>query len=295
MPNRLHLVDGTYELFRAHFGRRPDHRDRDGGPAKATVGVLRSLLALIGDEDEQVTHLGIAFDNPIESFRNDMFDGYKTGAGIEPELRSQFDLVERACRVLGVHTWTCVDVEADDVLAAAAVQLADRFTQVRIMTPDKDLAQVVSGTHVVQVDRMRDREFDADGVVERLGVSPASVPDYLALVGDTADGIPGLKGFGAKSTGTLLSHYRTLEAVPALGERWEVTVRGAQKLAGTLAAQMPDALLYRELARLRLDAPIDVDVDGLAFRGTDRDAWLELCDELADDRLAARDLMWREA
>lgn len=263
---RLHLVDGTFELFRAHFSPGPS-RTAQGRDVKATVGVARSMLALLADPDEAVTHLAIAFDNPIESWRNEVFPAYKDGSGIETELLAQFDLVEAAMTALGITVWSMDRHEADDAMATAAVRWADEVDQVRIMTPDKDLGQVVSGRRIVQVDRMRRREFDSDGVVERLGVAPASVPDYLALVGDTADGIPGLAGWGAKSTAAVLSHYGTLEAVPDDVEEWEVSVRGAARLASTLADQRSDAMLYRRLARLDLDVDLDEQLDDLRHPG----------------------------
>lgn len=263
---RLHLVDGTFELFRAHFSPGPA-RTAHGRDVKATVGVARSLLALLSDPDEQVTHLAVAFDNPIESWRNDVFPGYKDGSGIEPELLAQFDLVEEAVAALGFTVWSMVRHEADDALATAAVRWAGDVDQVRILTPDKDLGQVVSGRQVVQVDRMRRREFDHDGVVARLGVAPESVPDYLALVGDTADGIPGLPGWGAKSTAAVLSHYGHLEDVPDAAEDWEVTVRGAARLAATLAEARPEAELYRRLARLDLDVELGTELADMHHRG----------------------------
>ncbi len=263
---RLHLVDGTFELFRAHFSPGPS-RTAQGRDVKATVGVARSMLALLADPDEAVTHLAIAFDNPIESWRNEVFPAYKDGSGIEAELLAQFDLVEEAVTALGITVWSMDTYEADDALATGAVRWADEVDQVRIMTPDKDLGQVVSGQRVVQVDRMRRREFDHDGVVERLGVPPVSVPDYLALVGDTADGIPGLPGWGAKSTAAVLSHYGDLESVPDDVDDWEVSVRGAARLASTLAEHRSDAMLYRRLARLDLDVDLACELDDLRHRG----------------------------
>lgn len=263
---RLHLVDGTFELFRAHFSPGPS-RTWQGRDVKATVGVCRSLLALLANEDEDVTHLAVAFDNPIESWRNDVFAGYKDGSGIEAELAAQFDQVEQAVAALGIAVWSMDRHEADDAMATAAVRWVDEVDQVRIMTPDKDLAQVVRGDRIVQVDRMRNREFDQDGVVERLGVAPASVPDYLALVGDTADGIPGLAGWGAKSTATVLRHYGHLDQIPDDVANWEVQVRGAARLAGVLAGSREDAALYRRLATLDLDVALDDDLEALRHRG----------------------------
>jgi 5'-3' exonuclease len=268
---RLHLVDGTFELFRAHYSPGPT-RTADGRDVKATVGVARSLVGLLGDRDEQVTHVAVAFDNPIESWRNDVFPDYKDGSGVEPELRAQFDLVEQAVAALGITVWSMERHEADDALATAAVRWADDVDQVRIMTPDKDLGQVVRGDRIVQVDRMRNRVFTHDGVVARLGVPPESVPDYLALVGDTADGIPGLPGWGAKSTATVLSRYGHLEAVPDDAEDWDVAVRGATRLARVLAEGREQAVLYRRLARLDLDVPLAEDLADLEHRGVPADA-----------------------
>lgn len=288
---RLHLVDGTWELFRAHFSPGPD-RTAAGRDVKGTVGVVRSMLALLADPDEAVTHLAIAFDNPIESWRNDVFAGYKDGSGVEEAIVAQFDLVEEASRALGITTWSMDRWEADDALGTAAVRWADEVDQVRVMTVDKDLGQVVRGQQVVQVDRMRNREFDEAGVVERLGVPPSSVPDYLALVGDTADGIPGLAGFGAKTAATLLSRWRHLDSIPTDPDDWEVAVRGAARLADTLAARRDDALLYRRLATLSLDVPLAEDLDDLAHGGVPRSA-TGLFDRLEVD-LADRVSTWAE-
>ena len=289
---RLHLVDGTYELFRSHYSRRPSRTDPQGRDVKATVGLLDAVLSLLEDATEEVTHLAVAFDNPIESWRNERFPGYKDGSGVDPDLRAQFDLVEDAVAALGVVVWSMDTFEADDALATAAVRFADEVDQVRILTPDKDLGQVVAGDRIVQVDRMRGREFDASGVVARLGVPPASVPDMLALVGDTADGIPGLKGFGTTSTGTLLTRYGHLEEIPRDGD-WDVTVRGAANLARTLDEQFGDALLYRELATLSREVPLAEDLDDLAHAGVPRDRFLELCDHLDVTTLRDRPQQWQ--
>ena len=289
---RLHLVDGTYELFRSHFGRQPDRHTPSGQNVKATHGIMSALLALLDDEEEAVTHLAVAFDNPIESFRNGLFDGYKTSAGMDPELLAQFDLAEEAVRALGIVAWSMDRWEADDALATAAVRFASDVDQVRILTPDKDLAQVVDANHVVQVDRMRNREFDVDGVIDRLGVPPESVPDYLALVGDTADGIPGLKGFGAKSAATILRRYPHLEDIPTSGD-WDVEVRGAARLQETFANELDHARLWRDLATLRLDVPLEESLDDLAWQGANRGALETLCDELGFASIRTRPRMWR--
>ena len=288
---RLHLVDGTFELFRSHFSRRPGRTDPDGRDVKATVGVVDALLALLEDDDEQVTHVAVAFDNPIESWRNERFPGYKDSSGVDAELLAQFDLVEDAVRALGVTVWSMDVHEADDALATAAVRWKDQVDQVRILTPDKDLGQAVEGDRIVQVDRMRDREFDAAGVQERLGVLPASVPDLLALVGDTADGIPGLKGFGAKSASTVLGRYGHLEGIPRAGA-WDVQVRGAEGLQARLAEQWDDVLLYRELATLALDVPLPEELADLEHAGVPRGDFLAMCDRLGVETLRDRPARW---
>lgn len=298
---RLHLVDGTYELFRAHFSKRPARHAADGRDVKATVGVVGSVLRLLADADEQVTHLAVAFDNPIVSWRNERFAGYKDGADTDPSLLAQFDLVEQAVAACGVTVWSMDRFEADDALATAALRFAGDVDQVRILTPDKDLGQVVRGERIVQVDRSRERLYDEDGVRERSGVAPASVPDLLALVGDTADGIPGLPGFGAKTAGALLRRYEHLESIPADGDRWDVTVRGAARLAATLRERRDDALLYRELATLSPDVPLQADgrpledLEQLAWHGVPRQRFLALCDELAASTLRDRPHRWAEA
>jgi 5'-3' exonuclease len=289
---RLHLVDGTYELFRAHFSKRPGRVDADGKDVKATVGLVEALLRLLEDEDEAVTHLGVAFDNPIESWRNDRFPGYKDSSGVDPALLAQFDGVEAAVRALGVTVWSMREHEADDALASAAVQFADQVDQVRILTPDKDLGQVVAGQRIVQVDRLRDKHYDADGVRGRLGVDPASVPDLLALVGDTADGIPGLKGFGKVGAATVLTRYGHLEAIPADAGDWDVDVRGAARLAATLVDQREQALLYRELATLATDLALGTSFEDLAWRGADRTAWTAWCEQVGSESLRDRPAAW---
>jgi 5'-3' exonuclease len=250
MPMRLHLVDGTFELFRAHYSKRPD------GPLKATRGVVDSLRALVRDPAEQVTHLAVAFDNPIRSFRNQLFDGYKTEEGMEPELLAQLDTVEEAVREAGFVVWSMNEFEADDALATAALRFADEVEQVRVLTPDKDLGQCLRGNRIVQVDRIRKREIDEAALRALRGFGPASVPDWLALVGDTADGIPGLSGFGDKGVATLLAAFPHIEDIPDDAKRWPAGLRGADRLAATLAAERQDALLYRRLATLRTNVPL---------------------------------------
>lgn len=281
---RLHVVDGTFELFRAHFSKRPDLTSPWGQDVKASAGVVASLLALVRDAGEAVTHLAVAFDNPIRSFRNDLFDGYKTDEGVPPELLAQFDLVEEGVAAMGVKVWSMREHEADDALATAAARFADQVDQVRIMTPDKDLNQCLRGRQVVQVDRIRRRELDEAAVWATRGIRPHSVPDFLALTGDTADGIPGLPGFGSVSAATLLAAYDHLEAIPGDARQWTVKLRGADGLAATLRARIDEALLYRKLATLALDAPIDQSLDDLRVN-LDRDGLSRFA-----QRLGARDL-----
>jgi 5'-3' exonuclease len=290
---RLHLIDGTYELFRAHFSPRPGQTAPDGRDVKATVGLMSSLLALMHDPKEAVTHVAVAFDNPIRSFRNALFAGYKTDEGVPPELLAQFDLAEEAVRALGITVWSMKDHEADDALATAAARWAGQVDQVRILTPDKDLGQCVRGKKVVQVDRRQEKEFDEDGVRAKLGVPPASVPDLLALMGDDADGIPGLPGFGEKGASALLSAYGHLENIPADPSTWTVRPRGADKLAATLRQHREDALLYRKLATLVTDAPLKESLAELAWAGVPRAPFESLCDKLGVTTLKSRPKRWR--
>jgi 5'-3' exonuclease len=271
---RLHLVDGTYELFRAYYSKRPDR------PNKAIVGLIDSLLTLAADTDERLTHVAVAFDNPIRSFRNELFDGYKTEEGVDPVLLAQFDGAEAATRALGMVAWPMDRFEADDALATAAARFAGSVEQVRILTPDKDLGQCIRGQTVVQVDRMRRRLIDEPALVAMRGISPASIPDWLALTGDDADGVPGLPGFGEKSAAAVLAAFGHLEQIPDDFRVWPKTVRGAERLAGTLAAQRKDALLYRELTRLRTDVPLQETLDQLAWSGPAAgfDGWCEALD-----------------
>jgi 5'-3' exonuclease len=294
-PQRLHLVDGTYELFRAHFAPRPGHTAPEGWDAKATVGVVYSLLALLHEEAEAVTHLAVAFDNPIRSFRNDLFPAYKSDEGVPPELRSQFDAVEEAVRALGVTVWSMRDFEADDALATAARRFAGEVDQVRILTPDKDLGQCLRGDRVVQIDRRQRKLTDEAAFRAARGFAPTSVPDFLALTGDTADGIPGLRGFGEKSAGLLLGAYPHLEDIPALAHHWTVKPRGALQLAATLAAHGEEARLYRRLATLVEDVALPEALDDLAFRGVPRAAFAAWCDRLGADGLRTAPRRWAEA
>jgi 5'-3' exonuclease len=290
---RLHVVDGTFELFRAHFGKRPGHRTPAGQELKAAVGVASAMLALVHEAGEAVTHLAVAFDNPIRSFRNDLFAGYKTEDGIDPELRAQFDPVEEAVRALGIVVWSMDRWEADDALATAAARFRDRFDQVRILTPDKDLGQCLREGRVVQVDRLRQREIDAASLRAARGVDPESIPDLLALTGDTADGIPGLPGIGEKTAGALLGRYRHLEAIPDDAARWDVAVRGAAKVAATLREHREEALLYRRLATLVEDVPLpQTEPDELRFAGVPRAAFEAWCDRVGVTTMRARPTRW---
>ncbi|KFA92227.1 5'-3' exonuclease [Archangium violaceum] len=289
---RLHLVDGTYELYRAHFSPRPGATAPDGRDVKATVGLVSSMLALLHDAHESVTHVALAFDNPIRSFRNELFAGYKSDEGVPPELHAQFDLAEEAMRALGLTVWSMKDFEADDALATASARWSGKVEQVRLLTPDKDLGQCVRGGKVVQVDRKQQKELDEDAVRAKLGVAPASVPDLLALVGDDADGIPGLPGFGEKGASALLNAYGHLEAIPADASAWSVRPRGADKLAATLREHREDALLYRKLATLVTDAPISKSLEDLAWAGVPRARFLSLCDSLGLTTLKTRPKRW---
>jgi 5'-3' exonuclease len=281
----VHVVDGTYELFRSFFAKVPGHRDPEGVEVGAVRGVVTSMVMMLEDGS---THLGVATDHVIESFRNELWEDYKTGEGIDPELRSQFPLLEDALAAFGFTVWAMVEQEADDALAAAAhVAAADpRVEQVVICTPDKDLGQCVGGK-VVQLDRRRGVLLDAQGVRDKFGVPPESIPDWLALVGDTADGFPGLPGFGAKTAAALLARFGHVEAIPDDPRAWDVPgVRGAERLAGTLTAGRAVAARFKDLARLRLDVPVGT-VDDWEWRGPrpELDNW---CARFGSPRLAER-------
>jgi len=289
---RLHLVDGTFELFRAHFSPRPGQSDASGRDVKATVGLASSLLQLLGDREEAVSHIAVAFDNPVESFRNDLFDGYKTGEGMPEELAAQFDAAERATAALGVTVWSMDRYEADDALASGAARFRDQVEQVRLMTPDKDLGQSIRGTRVVQIDRMRNKLTDEAKLRELRGVGPASIPDWLGLMGDTADGIPGIPGFGAKSATAILAHYERIENIPDDPAEWKVAVRGAKRLAANLAERREEAMLYKRLATLAEDAPISRRLAELEWKGVPRGAFEDFCAEMNSDRLLGRPRRW---
>ena len=261
----VHLIDGTYELFR-YFYALPSARDREGREVGAVRGVVGSVLGLI---NRGATHVGVATDHVIESFRNRMWRGYKTGAGVDPDLLSQFSLLEEALTALGVVVWAMVEEEADDALAAAARIAGDdpAVQKVLICTPDKDLAQCVRGTRVVQWHRRTNKIVDEAGVVAKFGVRPASIPDYLALVGDSADGYPGLTGWGAKSAAAVLAKFEHLEAIPDDPSTWHVNAASSGTLARTLARDRKLVMLFRELATLRADLPLFDSVEALRWTG----------------------------
>jgi 5'-3' exonuclease len=258
----VHLIDGTYELFR-HYFAVPKARDEEGREVGAVRGVIASLLGMI---QHGATHIGVATDHVIESFRNNLWPGYKTSEGVEPDLLSQFQLLEDELSAKGITVWPMIEFEADDALASAAAAAArdERVDRVIICTPDKDLAQCVRGTRVVQMDRRKREIRDDAGVIARFGVPPASIPDYLALVGDAADGYPGLPGWGAKSAAAVLSKFGHLESIPADWRTWRVDVTRAGALADTLNRQQELVFLFRDLARLRTDIPLFDSVDDLA-------------------------------
>ena len=288
---KLHLVDGTYELFRAHFGM-PAQTAPDGRPVAAVRGLIQTLLMLLRQDD--VSHVAVAFDHVIPSFRNELFDGYKTGEDAPADVLAQFDLAERAASALGLVVWPMVEFEADDAIAAAAARWADSpgVEQVVMCSPDKDLAQMVRGDSVVGLDRRKKQTIDEAAVRDRFGVVPSSIPDYLALVGDTADGIPGIPRWGAKSVAAMLSRYETIERIPPDPADWDVKVRGAAAMSESLESRRDDAMLYKRLATLRLDVPIGETLEELRWRGVPRDEYTALCDELGFGGLASRPHRW---
>jgi len=283
----VHLVDGTYELFRAFYAV-PSAKNEAGLEVGAVRGLARSMLALL--REPGASHVAVAFDHVIESFRNDLFAGYKTGEGIDPDLWGQFELAERVCAALGIVVWPMLEFEADDALATAAARfaLSPEVERVLIASPDKDLAQCVVGTRVVCLDRMRKKVLDEAGVNEKFGVTPAQIPDYLALVGDTADGIPGVPRWGAKSAAAVLREYGTIDAIPDSAAAWRVPVRGAAALAESLSGRRTDALLYRRLATLRVDVPLLENLADLRYRGAARAPLEALAAELSDSTLLER-------
>jgi 5'-3' exonuclease len=293
---KLHLVDATFELFRAFYSR-PPRQAPDGRPVNAVQGLVDSMLSLLREPD--VTHIGAATDYVIESWRNDVYPGYKSSAGVDRQLLAQFRDAERALEALGMRVWAMVEDEADDAIAAAIDRFGDdpRLEQVIICSVDKDLGQLVDDDRIVLRDRMRRVTYDEDGIREKFGVSPESIPDYLALVGDSSDGFPGLPGWGAKSAAAVLARFDHLEAIPASVLEWEVDIRNASRLAATLEAQRADAHLYRRLATLNRDARID-DVSGtldeLEWKGVPRDRFVALCEDLGFDTVRERVHRWAD-
>ena len=285
----LHLLDATYELFRAYFGF-PKRKAPGGMEVGAVYGIIDTTLRLL--RQDGVTHVAAATDAVIRSFRNDLFDGYKTGEGIEPELAHQFSLAEEALQTIGMTLWAMREFEADDALATAALRWADDVDKVVILSPDKDLMQCVIGDRVVTYNRRARKQFDESGVVEKFGVLPTSIPDYLALVGDSADGIPGIKGWGAKSTSTLLARYVRIERIPRSPGAWDVTVRGAARLSANLEAARSQALLYRSLTTLRRNVPLTESLEDLEWRGVDRDRFYALCERLGFRGIRQRPHRW---
>jgi 5'-3' exonuclease len=281
----VYLIDGTYELFR-HYYAVPLSKDSSGQEIGAVRGVLTSVLSML---ERGVTHLGVATDHVVESFRNDLYAGYKTSEGVDPALLSQFPILEEALTAMGVLVWPMVEFEADDALAAAAHKAAldKNVTQVFICTPDKDLSQSVVGTRVVQLDRRTNVVRDEAGVVAKFGVGPESIPDYLAVVGDSADGFPGVRGWGAKGAALVLSKYPHLEDIPKDWQEWDASIKKARVLSGSLFSAWDDALLFRKLATLRVDVPVFDSLDELRWKGS-RPEFEELC-----RRLKAPDLLRR--
>jgi len=290
---QIHLIDGTYELFRAYFAV-PKSPGPGGVETAAARGLFRSFAAWL--RSGRVTHAAVAFDTVIESFRNRLFDGYKTGEGLDPELFGQFPLAERVTRALGLVTWSMIEFEADDALAAFAAR-ADgdpEVERVLITTPDKDLAQSVRGTRVVCYDRQRDIVLDEAGVETKFGVSPASIPDFLALVGDAADGIPGVPRWGKKSAAEVLRRFGTIENIPRRAADWGFALRGADALALSLAQFHDEALLYKKLATLRLDVPLAEAPRDLEWRGANRLELATLAEELGEEGALDRVLRFRD-
>jgi 5'-3' exonuclease len=289
----IHLVDGTYELFRAYFGA-PKATGSNGAEVGATRGILWSMLSLL--REDRVTHVACAFDHVIESFRNELFSGYKSSEGVPDDLLAQFSLAERATHALGLVTWPMIEFEADDALATAAARWADvpEVEQIVICTPDKDMAQCVSGSRIVCFDRMRKKLIDEIAVIEKYGVPPASIPDWLALVGDSSDGYPGLPRWGAKSAAAVLTRYGHLEAIPDREREWGLIVRGASALAASLREHRNDAYIYRHLATLRTDVPLSETIDDLRWQGARVRALKDLCQELGNDDIIGRVPLWRD-
>jgi len=288
---KIHLIDGTYELFRAHFGA-PPKKSTSGQEVGATLGLMRSLLMLL--QSPGVTHVGVAFDHVIESFRNDMYPGYKTSEGVEQVLLDQFPVVEKAVSAMGVVVWPMVKFEADDAIATATARFKKdkSVDQVVICSVDKDLTQMVDGKKVVCWDRRREIFLDEKGVIEKFGVKPESIPDYLALVGDSADGYPGIQGWGAKSSSTVLAKFKHIESIPKDPKKIPLGLGRATTLIENLGQNYKNALLFRELSTLRQDVPLKESLKDLEWKGA-TPGLKKVCQELREERIAERVLKWR--
>jgi len=288
---KLHLVDGTYELFRAHFGA-PPKKSASGQEVGATLGLVRSMMLLLSDPE--VTHVAVAFDHVIESFRNKLYSGYKTGDGVEPELMAQFPLAEKMVSALGLVVWPMTKFEADDAIATAVAKFkkSKSVEQIVICSVDKDLMQMVDGKRVICWDRRREITLDEKGVVEKFGVLPESIPDYLALVGDAADGFPGIKGWGAKSTATVLAKFKHIESIPKDPKKIPLNLGRATTLVNNLQENYEDAFLFRELSTLRTDVPLKDKLSELKWQGA-YPRLKKLCKELGDERIPERVTKWR--
>ena len=288
---KVHLVDGTYELFRAHFGA-PPKKSASGQEVGATLGLVRSMMLLLSDPE--VTHVAVAFDHVVESFRNKLYSGYKTGDGVEPDLMAQFPLAEKAVSALGMVVWPMVKFEADDAIATAAAKFkkSKSVDQIVICSVDKDLTQMVDGKRVICWDRRREITLDDKGVEEKFGVKPESIPDYLALVGDAADGFPGIKGWGAKSTAAVLAKFKRIESIPKNPEKLPLSLGRATTLINNLQESYDDALLFRELSTLRVDVPLKEKLNDLKWQGA-YPRLKKLCKELGDERIPERVTKWR--
>jgi 5'-3' exonuclease len=289
---KIHLVDGTYELFRSHFGA-PSRKAPDGREVGATLGLLRSLLKLLMTPG--ITHVACAFDHVIESFRNDLYPGYKTGAGVDSALLAQFELAEEAISALGLVVWPMVEFEADDALSSATTRFKNEtgVEQIVICSPDKDLAQLISGSRVVAWDRRRDILIDEAGVVTKFGVRPQSIPDWLGLVGDAADGFPGIPGWGEKSAAAVLAKYEHFEAIPTDPRTWGFSASRAARLAENLTQHWNEALLFRKLATLRQDVPLLETLADLEWQGA-HTRLKDVCHQLGDEKFPERVPKWRE-
>ena len=288
---KVHLVDGTYELFRSHYGQ-PPRIAPDGMPVSAVRGLIQTLLSML--KMNQTTHIAVAFDSEVESFRNEIFPEYKDGSTTPEELKMQFLLAERAVSALGIVCWPMREFEADDALGSAAIKYSQDSSveKVVICSPDKDLTQVVRGKKVVCLDRRRNQIYDEDGVKNKFGVSPESIPDYLGLMGDTSDGIPGIPKWGAKSSSTLLARYHSIDQIPSDYRLWDVTVRSASALSLSLEGHREEAALYKDLATLRLDVPILETVSDLEWKGAHPEMFPQLCKEIGMENLSRQPPRW---